>query len=115
MIRPAINGEFGEPEMVTAVPSPFALRDGPQLAGTRYGYGIAACGTCTMRTGASPGSDALYVGRPGSERGHVAGRRRLQEQRLSMSLLQHLRGAAGDDGRKKVNGRRRMDSHPRWP
>jgi len=46
MIRLNINGEDRNIDMEPNTPLLWALRDGLQLTGTKYGCGIAQCGYC---------------------------------------------------------------------
>ena len=48
MVRLSINGTSRELEMDPSTPLLWALRDGLQLTGTKYGCGIAACGACLV-------------------------------------------------------------------
>lgn len=52
-----VNGQaLALPEVVSdpAMPLLWALRDGLQLTGTKFGCGIAACGACTVHVNGEP-------------------------------------------------------------
>lgn len=46
-----INGKETEVDVDPSTPILWVLRDHMQLVGTKYGCGIAACGTCTIHLG----------------------------------------------------------------
>lgn len=54
MIRLRINGEDREIDMEPDTPLLWALRDGLQLTGTKYGCGIAQCGSCVVLVDGQP-------------------------------------------------------------
>jgi isoquinoline 1-oxidoreductase subunit alpha len=54
MIRLHINGEDRELDMEPDTPLLWALRDGLQLTGTKYGCGIAQCGACVVLVDGQP-------------------------------------------------------------
>ena len=54
MLRLNINGETRELDMDPATPLLWALRDGLQLTGTKYGCGIAECGACLVLVDGKP-------------------------------------------------------------
>lgn len=54
MIRLNINGEDREVDMEPDTPLLWALRDGLQLKGTKYGCGIAQCGACVVLADGQP-------------------------------------------------------------
>ncbi len=48
MITLTINGTLTELDLPPDTPLLWALRDGLNLTGTKYGCGVAACGACTV-------------------------------------------------------------------
>lgn len=54
MIRLKINGKEQELSMAPDTPLLWALRDGLQLNGTKYGCGIAQCGACLVLVDGQP-------------------------------------------------------------
>lgn len=54
MIRLNINGKVHELTMAPDTPLLWALRDGLQLTGTKYGCGIAQCGACLVLVDGQP-------------------------------------------------------------
>ncbi|MBP9183930.1 MAG: (2Fe-2S)-binding protein [Fuscovulum sp.] len=48
MIRLVVNGTPQDVDLPPDTPLLWALRDGLGLTGTKYGCGVAACGTCTV-------------------------------------------------------------------
>ena len=43
-----VNGESRTLDLPGEMPLLWALREGPNLTGTKYGCGVAACGACTV-------------------------------------------------------------------
>ena len=54
MVRLSINGTSREIDMDPSTPLLWALRDGLQLTGTKYGCGIAVCGACLVLVDGKP-------------------------------------------------------------
>ncbi|MGD8589607.1 MAG: (2Fe-2S)-binding protein [Chromatiales bacterium] len=54
MVRLSINGTSRELDMDPSTPLLWALRDGLQLTGTKYGCGIAVCGACLVLVDGKP-------------------------------------------------------------
>jgi aerobic-type carbon monoxide dehydrogenase small subunit (CoxS/CutS family) len=54
MVRLSINGTSRELDMDPSTPLLWALRDGLQLSGTKYGCGIAVCGACLVLVDGKP-------------------------------------------------------------
>jgi aerobic-type carbon monoxide dehydrogenase small subunit (CoxS/CutS family) len=54
MVRLSINGKSLEIDMDPSTPLLWALRDGLQLTGTKYGCGIAVCGACLVLVDGKP-------------------------------------------------------------
>jgi len=54
MIRLSINGQDRDIDMEPDTPLLWALRDGLQLTGTKYGCGIAQCGSCVVLADGKP-------------------------------------------------------------
>ena len=54
MIKLQVNGKQHELEMDPDTPLLWALRDGLQLTGTKYGCGIAECGACIVLIDGQP-------------------------------------------------------------
>lgn len=54
MLRLTINGESRELDLDPTTPLLWALRDGLQLNGTKYGCGIAECGACLVLVDGKP-------------------------------------------------------------
>lgn len=54
MIRLSINGQERDIDMEPDTPLLWALRDGLQLTGTKYGCGIAQCGSCVVLADGKP-------------------------------------------------------------
>ena len=54
MVRLTVNGEPRELDMDPSTPLLWALRDGLQLTGTKYGCGIAECGACLVLVEGKP-------------------------------------------------------------
>jgi aerobic-type carbon monoxide dehydrogenase small subunit (CoxS/CutS family) len=54
MIRLNINGKDRDIDMEPDTPLLWALRDGLQLTGTKYGCGIAQCGACVVLVDGQP-------------------------------------------------------------
>jgi aerobic-type carbon monoxide dehydrogenase small subunit (CoxS/CutS family) len=54
MMRLSINGTRRELDMDPSTPLLWALRDGLQLTGTKYGCGIAVCGACLVLVDGKP-------------------------------------------------------------
>lgn len=54
MIRLNINGEDRDIDMEPDTPLLWALRDGLRLTGTKYGCGIAQCGSCVVLADSKP-------------------------------------------------------------
>jgi len=54
MVRLSINGTSHELDMDPSTPLLWALRDGLQLSGTKYGCGIAVCGACLVLVDGKP-------------------------------------------------------------
>ena len=48
MAKLTINGEARQVDLPDEVPLLWALRDGLNMTGTKYGCGVAACGACTV-------------------------------------------------------------------
>jgi aerobic-type carbon monoxide dehydrogenase small subunit (CoxS/CutS family) len=53
-VKLEINGESRELEVEPGTPLLWAIRDGLQLTGTKYGCGIAQCGSCIVLVDGSP-------------------------------------------------------------
>ena len=47
MANLTINGETRQVDLPDEVPLLWALRDGLNMTGTKFGCGVAACGACT--------------------------------------------------------------------
>jgi isoquinoline 1-oxidoreductase subunit alpha len=54
MIRFTVNGERLETDVAADTPLLWFLRDNLQLTGTKYGCGIALCGSCTVHVNGEP-------------------------------------------------------------
>ncbi len=54
MIKLEINGESRDLDVDPETPLLWVLRDDVGLTGTKYGCGIAVCGTCTVHVDGSP-------------------------------------------------------------
>lgn len=54
MISLIVNGEEERLDIDPRMPLLWALRENLQLTGTKYGCGIAACGTCTVHLDGEP-------------------------------------------------------------
>ncbi len=54
MIRFTVNGERLETDVAGDTPLLWFLRDNLQLTGTKYGCGIALCGSCTVHVNGDP-------------------------------------------------------------
>jgi isoquinoline 1-oxidoreductase alpha subunit len=48
MVKLKINGKFRELDIDPAMPLLWAIRDHAGLTGTKYGCGLALCGSCTV-------------------------------------------------------------------
>ncbi len=54
MIRFSVNGEVIETSLDPAIPVLWVLRDNLGLTGTKYGCGMALCGSCTVHLNDEP-------------------------------------------------------------
>jgi len=60
MARLKINGEVREVEVDETTPLLWVLRDTLGLTGTKYGCGIAQCGSCTVHVDGAPVRACVY-------------------------------------------------------
>ena len=98
-----VNGQAHTVDVEPDTPLLWVLRDTLGLTGTRFGCGIAACGTCTVHV--DPTYDALHHRHRG-----IADQ--LRRVRAGSTRLRPNRIHSGEDGRRDAPGDPISDREP---